>query len=189
VPPISILSTWCPGAGFSLQGTPECISRQFRDPSATFFSARSEALPVVSMDGKKVFIAMIAGGVLLLIAELVFSQIGILVAPYDVFAIGGMRPRDDPLNALFFAYPFVLALTSAIVFDRVKGSLGGWDPGCCSGTGLTFGLILFLLVTVPSMFVIYSSMTYPPGFYIGNILMGILGFPALGMLYARIWGA
>jgi hypothetical protein len=38
------------------------------------------------------------------------------------------------------------------------------------------------------MFVIYSSMVYPAGFYIGNILFGVVGFPALGMLYARIWG-
>jgi len=38
------------------------------------------------------------------------------------------------------------------------------------------------------MFVIYSSMNYPIGFYIGNLLVGIIGFPAVGMLYARIWG-
>jgi hypothetical protein len=141
------------------------------------------------MDWKKILIGGIAGGILLLIAQLAFSWIGNAIAPYDVFAIGGMRARDDPVNLLFFAYPFVLSFASAVVFDRVKGALGGEGCGCCcSGAGFAFGLILILLVTVPSMFVIYSSMVYPAGFYIGNILFGVVGFPALGMLYARIWG-
>jgi hypothetical protein len=30
-------------------------------------------------------------------------------------------------------------------------------------------------------------MIYPPGFYIGNLIFGIVGFPALGVLYTRIW--
>jgi hypothetical protein len=112
-------------------------------------------------------------------------MVGNLIAPYDVFAIGGMRARDDPLSLLFFAYPFVLSFTSAIAFDKVKAALKG---SRCGGAGLTFGLILFLLVTVPGLFVIFSSMNYPPGFYIGNFLFGIIGFPAVGILYTRIWG-
>jgi hypothetical protein len=150
---------------------------------------RGGFLPMVCMDWKKLLIAGIAGGILLLVAQLVFSWIGNAIAPYDVFAIGGMRARDDPVSLLFFAYPFVLSFASAAVFDRVKGALRGEGGGCCCcGAGFTFGLILILLVTVPSMFVIYSSMTYPAGFYIGNILFGLIGFPALGILYARIWG-
>jgi hypothetical protein len=135
------------------------------------------------MDLKKIVIGGIAGGILLFIAQFAFSMIGNLIAPYDVFAIGGMRARDDPVMLLFFAYPFVLSFTSAIAFDRLKAALAG----TCTGPGLAFGLILFLLVTVPGMFVIFSSMNYPLGFYIGNFLVGIIGFPAVGMLYARIW--
>ncbi len=137
------------------------------------------------MDLKKILIGGIAGGILLFIAQFAFSMVGNLIAPYDVFAIGGMRARDDPVSLLFFAYPFVLSFTSSVVFDRVKAGLTG---SRCGGAGLTFGLILFLLVTIPGMFVIFSSMNYPTGFYIGNFLVGIIGFPAVGMLYARIWG-
>ncbi|MDD1663897.1 MAG: hypothetical protein LUQ32_00935 [Methanomicrobiales archaeon] len=139
---------------------------------------------MIPMDGKKIFTAGIAGGILLFIAQFAFSLIGNLIAPYDIFTIGGMRASDDPVMLLFFAYPFVLSFASAIAFDRVKDAL----KGSCGGAGLTFGLILFLLVTVPGMFVIFSSMNYPLGFYIGNLLVGIIGFPAVGMLYARIWG-
>jgi hypothetical protein len=134
------------------------------------------------MDGKKILIAGIAGGILLFIAQFVFSMVGNLVAPYDIFAIGGMRAGTDPLMNLFYAYPFVLSFMSALVFDRVKAALTG---SCCGGT--EFGLILIALVTVPGMFVIFSSMTYPAGFYLGNFLFGIIGFPAVGILYARLW--
>jgi len=136
------------------------------------------------LDGKKILIGGIAGGILLFVAQFAFSTVGNLIAPYDVFAIGGMRARDDPLMLLFFAYPFILSFTSATAFDRVRAAL----KGSRCGTGLTYGLILFLLVTIPGMFVIFSSMNYPPGFYIGNILVGIIGFPAVGLLYTRIWG-
>jgi hypothetical protein len=140
---------------------------------------------MVSMDWKKILVAGIAGGILLFIAQFAFSFLANVIAPYDIFAIGGMRARDDPVMLFFFAYPFVLSFMSALVFDRVKAALGG---SCCGGAGLAFGTILLLLVTVPGMFVIYASMNYPPGFYIGNILFGIVGFPATGILYARIWG-
>ena len=141
------------------------------------------------MEGKKILIAGITGGILLFVAQFTFSYLGNAIAPYDVFAIGGMRQVTDLLMNLFFAYPFVLSFASAVVFDRVKGALGrAGGECCCGGAGLTFGAILILLVTVPSMFVIYSSMTYPAGFYIGNILFGLIGFPVLGILYARIWG-
>jgi hypothetical protein len=137
------------------------------------------------MDWKKILIAGIAGGILLFIAFLAFSTIANLIDPDYMSKIEGMRAMKDPFMLLFFAYPFVLSFATAIVFDRVKGALAS---SCCGGAGLTFGLILLLLITVPSMFVIYTSMDYPRGFFVENILFGVIGFPALGMLYARIWG-
>jgi hypothetical protein len=137
------------------------------------------------MDLKKILIGGITGGILLFVAFLVFSTIANLIDPDYIGKIGDMRAMKDPFMLLFFAYPFVLSFTSAIAFDRVKGALNG---SCCGGAGLTFGRVLILLITIPSMFVIFTSMTYPPGFYIENLLFGIIGFPALGMLYARIWG-
>ena len=137
------------------------------------------------MDGKKIFIAGIAGGILLFVAQVAFSLLANFLAPFDIFSIGGMRQANDPLMSLFYAYPFVLSFMSALVFDRVKPALGG--TGRC-GAGISFGIVLILLVTVPGMFVTFSSMTYPIGFYLGNILFGIIGFPVLGLLFTRIWG-
>jgi hypothetical protein len=113
---------------------------------------------MVSREWKKVLVAGIAGGILLFIAQFAFSILANLVAPFDIFAIGGMRRPTDPVMLLFYAYPFVLSFASAVVFDLVKDAL---PRSCCGGAGLAFGLILILLVTVPGMFVIFSSMDYP----------------------------
>ena len=135
------------------------------------------------MHGKKIFIATLAGGFLLTLCEMVFAQVVNAIVPYNIFARGGMRTPDDPLMVLFLAYPFVLAFTSSLVFDTVEKALDG--PPLRKGIG--FGVILLLLVTLPSLFVIYSSMDYPTGFYIANFLTGVIGFPLLGCLFAWIW--
>jgi len=133
--------------------------------------------------GKKIFIAALAGGVLLTLCQVVFSWMANAVAPYDIFATGGMRYATDPIMLLFFAYPFVLAFTSSLVFDTVEKALDGQTLR----KGIGFGVILLLLVTIPSLFVIYTSMEYPAGFYLANLLTGVIGFPLLGYLYAWIW--
>jgi len=94
-----------------------------------------------------------------------------------------VRDPTDPILTLYFAYPFLLALLSSIVFDIVERAL----EGTILQRGMRFGLILVLLITFPSLFVIFSSMDYPPGFYIANFLTGVIGFPLLGCLYAWIW--
>ncbi|MBP1929523.1 hypothetical protein J2741_002070 [Methanolinea mesophila] len=132
---------------------------------------------------KAVLAAGILGGIWLFIMTYLGSNAGTMTAPYDIMTIGGMRGETDPVLAFFFLYPFVLSFTSAIVFGMVRTSLEGPDIR----QGLHFGLIMILLVMVPSLYVIYTSMTYPPGFFIGSLFTDLIGFPVLGILYARIW--
>jgi len=68
------------------------------------------------------------------------------------------------------------------VFDLVKGALRG-PPG---SKGATFGAALVLLYTVPSVFITFTSMDYPPGFYLENLLFGVVGFPLIDVIYAMI---
>jgi phosphoglycerol transferase MdoB-like AlkP superfamily enzyme len=132
---------------------------------------------------KKILISTLAGGMILALCQVIFTQVANAVDPYDMLAIGGMRSPTDPVMLLFFAYPLVLAFTASLVFDLVEKAL----KGRLLQKGIGFGVILFLLVTLPSLFVIYTSMEYPAGFYIANILTGVIGFPLLGYLYAWIW--
>lgn len=136
------------------------------------------------MKTKNIIISTIACGLLLLVLSFAMDFIAQLIAPYSIFDIGGMRAIDDPIMSFYFLYPFVFALMAAIVFDMVGDSIKGPTEG---HRGMIFGLILFLLVIIPNMWVIFSTMTYPAGFYVSNLLVGIIAFPLMGFLYVKIW--
>ena len=135
------------------------------------------------MNAKKILAGGFIGGIALLIVNFVISAFIMIVAPYDALTLGGMRPAEDPLMLFFFAYPFVLSFAAAIIFDLVKDALHG-PPG---SKGAVFGAALFLIYTVPSVFITFTSMDYPAGFYFENLLFGAVGFPLIGAIYALIW--
>jgi hypothetical protein len=135
------------------------------------------------MKVKSVVLCGIAGGALIEIVMLASSALAAAILPYDVLALGGMRPASDPVIALFFAWPFVFAFAAAIVFDRIQEAF----DGTAVQRGIRYGTVLVLLYTLPSIFVVSTSMTYPAGFYLANILLGIIGFPLLGVLFVRLW--
>ena len=135
------------------------------------------------MNIKNITVAGIAGGIILLIAMFVFGKIAGIFAPFDMATLGGMRAANDPVMVLFFFYPFVLAFVAAIFFDVIKDTL----KGTYLNKGLMFGLLLFILETIPSMFVIFTTMTYPLGFHISSFLTGIIAYPVIGIIFAKIW--
>lgn len=136
------------------------------------------------METRKIIISGLAGGIILLVLQFAFSFIAAIIAPFDVLTLGGMRAVNDPIMALFFAEPFVLAFAGAIAFSVVRGSF----PGPARRAGIRFGLMMVLLITIPNTFVIFTSMNYPPGFHIANILFGLVGFPIAGIIFATVWG-
>jgi hypothetical protein len=91
-----------------------------------------------------------------------------------------MRRAIDPVMMLCFAYPLVFSFTAACVYAPVRAAL----PGDYLRKGLVFGCILILLVLVNNVFVIFSSMAYPPGFFIELILNGLISYPLLGILFS-----
>ncbi len=128
------------------------------------------------MNARKIVLSGIAGGIVLFIATFFFDWMAALAAPYDVMSLAGMRAADDPVMALFFLSPFVFSFAAAIVFDTVQGSL----PPEPARKGTCFGLLMFLIYTIPSMFIIFTTMVYPAGFFIGQFLTGIFFIPADG---------
>jgi hypothetical protein len=135
------------------------------------------------MQVKKILMAGIGGGFLLLVVMIISGAVANLFLPYTIFEIPGMRTADDPVSILFFLYPFVIALAGGILFNFLDPAL----KGGMGRRGLIFGMLLILLVTIPNQFVIYASMYYPPGFYLSSILNGLIGYPLFGILCAWIW--
>jgi len=74
-----------------------------------------------------------------------------LVDEYANIAI--YRAMEDPLMQLFFAYPLILGLILAWIWNKTKGLFKGnmWKKG------LIFGLCYFFVATIPGMFITYSS--------------------------------
>jgi hypothetical protein len=77
----------------------------------------------------------------------------------------------------------VLSYAAAILFDAMKNCL----KGTALSQGVMFGLLLFIIQTLPSRDVIFTSMTYPLGFHTGSFLDSSIGYPVLGILFVRIW--
>ena len=106
-----------------------------------------------------------------------------MISPFNIFDIGGMRPATDPVMTAYFLYPVLLGFITTFVFSVVRGSL----QGSYLEKGLMFGVLLFLLITVTSGFIVITTMLYPVGFYIDMILNGFISYPLLGILYTIIW--
>jgi hypothetical protein len=135
------------------------------------------------MEGKKILAAGISGGIVLFILLFGMNVIMNATIGYDVSAYGGMRPMDDPVMLLFFAYPFVMAFAAAWFFGNVRNCIAGSG----SQKGITFGIMLFLIIAIPSNFAMFTSMNWPVSFYIGNLITAVIGYPLLGILFTRLW--
>ena len=56
------------------------------------------------------------------------------------------RPWSDPLMTVYFAYPFILGLVAAYLWDKV----GKPKP-------VEFAKLYFIIATIPGMFITYTS--------------------------------
>lgn len=135
------------------------------------------------MNGKNIVIAGFVGGIVMLLLMALSGYLVNLVLPVGINQYAGMRPMNDPVMNLFYLYPFVIAFATALVFDIVRCCLNG----SAVQKGLMFGGILLAVMTVPSLYVMYTSMTWPLDFYVSTAIWEIVSFPLIGVMYAKVW--
>jgi hypothetical protein len=135
------------------------------------------------MNAKKIAVSGIAAGIIILILMVVINVVMNTVIPADLSTYGGMRAADDPVMTLFFFYPFIVAFAAAFIFDVVKDCL----KGTTVRKGLMFGALLLVVMTLPSLYVMITSMTWPIDFYFRTALWEIISFPLMGLLFTKIW--
>jgi hypothetical protein len=136
------------------------------------------------MDAKKIIISGVVAGIAMFIGMIIINTLTQFVMPYDIMTIGGMRAIEDPLMMLFFLSPWVYAFTMAILYSFVGGSF----KGTFMQKGRTFGLLMFLVITIPSFFIVYTSMTYPNGFYLDQVVGGLVEMLLGGIVIAKFMG-
>lgn len=92
------------------------------------------------------------------------------------------RPWSDPLMQLFFAYPFILGLSLAFVWNKINSTIPGRTV---FSKGLSFGLGVFLVSTIPGMFVTYTSFQVSPAMVLSWTVSGLLTSVIAGWILAK----
>jgi hypothetical protein len=70
----------------------------------------------------------------------------------------------------------------AIVYSK----LGSAIKGTPMQKGVKFGLIMWLVSSLPSVFIVYTSMNYPIGFSLDSLLGSLIYMPLAGVVIAKI---
>ncbi len=132
------------------------------------------------MSFRKSVFAILAGGLAFLVIQtLISSTIIQTYFPYDILTIGGMRQAADPLMILFFLHSFVLMIGAVILYPILKLT------GTALQKGMRLGALMWLAYSVPSSYIVYTSMTYPVGFYLESFVFSFASWVVAGIIIAR----
>jgi len=129
---------------------------------------------------KKIIVPGLAAGLLMLLVSLLLTPILYLVfpgLPAEYQTPGLFRPWSDPLMSLIFVHPILLGLILAWVWDQVKSAVGN---------GLKFGVGVWLIASVPGMFISYSSFYLSLAMITSWTLLALVQLIFAGMVYARL---
>jgi hypothetical protein len=130
---------------------------------------------------KKLVISTILVGIVILVLSQIVNYAIQMVLPYNIFELGGMRSATDPLMALYFIYPFVLAFAMSYVYVFTQRGLKGTEMQ----KGIKYGLLMWGLVGLTSAFMVYVSMNYPLGFTVDSVLGSLIYMVPSGIVIAR----
>jgi len=135
------------------------------------------------MDYKKSLIAVILSGLVYIIASNLLSLITQAVMPFNWADVGGMRSINDPVMMWFILYGFVLSIGAVLLYPLIslKGNL--------TRKGAKFGALMWVATNVSSAFVIYTTMTYPAGFYLNSLVFGLVSWVLMGITIAWVFEA
>lgn len=133
------------------------------------------------MDVKKFLSAGLAGGLVIVMISYIADIIVQTTYPYDVMSFGGMRAPEDPLMLLFFLHYWVISFAMAYVWTH----LNLFFPGDLAMQGRRYGFLMWCVASVPSTFIVYTSMDYPLGFTLSSLLGSFVYMIAAGFVIVR----
>lgn len=135
------------------------------------------------MEGKKIVVAGILAGLVIFCLSMAFSSMVQAIWDFNIMELAGMREVNDPLMVLFFVHPWVLGFALAIVYSYCGKALKGtsWRKG-----GF-FGLLMWVVVALPSAVLVFSSMEYPDGFTVNSIIGPLIYLVVAGAVIEKIF--
>ena len=137
------------------------------------------------MNWKNITLSTALGGTTILALSVLFTSMWSLLFPhYNPLSIPGMRAVDDPLMLLYYLQPFVQALAFAIAFHFFGSTFGSMRV---FKQGIHFGLVMWMLITLPSMFLIYASMDYGETFLLTTTITQLFEYTLAGVTIAWVF--
>ena len=135
---------------------------------------------------KKVFLPGLVAGIAMLAVSMLVNQfvnmfVPSVAAEYVNSAL--FRPWSDPLMSLIFVHPFLLGFILAWVWNKVK-------PLFVSGSvwqkGTRFGLVVWLVASIPGMFISYSSFPVSLSMISSWLISGLISVIVAGWIFAKM---
>jgi hypothetical protein len=132
---------------------------------------------------KQILIGGILAGIVIEVISMGFSWLAQSIWNYDVLKLAGMRTINDPVSILFFVYPWVLGFALVCVYSYFEKAL----EGNYFAKGWKFGLLMWVVVSISSAFLVFASMDYPIGFTVNSIIGPLVYMPVAGIVVAKIF--
>lgn len=133
---------------------------------------------------KKIILPGIIAGIAILITGLAISYLfmALPAVSVDYQNVALMRSWQDPIMSLFFLYPFILALILSWVWNRSKSLFSGsWAE-----RGVKFGLVIWIIATVPGMFISYVSFPVSLLTVISWAVGGLVNEIICGLIFSKM---
>lgn len=134
---------------------------------------------------------IIVGGILFAIASQiilmceVFATIDIYMMP-EYFPVWStlMMPDMGPPPAIFYAISISVTFGLAFLYNAVYGILQNGIPGTGLRRGLNYGILLFLISSLPSILGMWMLINLPVKFFIASLAFGIVHYLVGGVIIA-----
>ena len=130
---------------------------------------------------KNILVSGILGGIAIFVVWLIAGILVQVSGLYNVMTLGGMRSASDPVMLLFFLHPWVISFAMAIVYSQV----GKAFEGTLMQKGIKFGLLAWLVSSIPSTFIVYTSMNYPLAFSVVSLAASFVYMALAGVVVAK----
>ncbi|MCX6667124.1 MAG: hypothetical protein NTV74_02640 [Euryarchaeota archaeon] len=132
---------------------------------------------------KQILIGGILAGIVIEVISMAFSWLAQSIWNYDVLKLAGMRTINDPVSILFFVYPWVLGFALVCVYSYFEKAL----EGNYVTKGWKFGLLMWVVVSISSAFLVFVSMDYPIGFTVNSVIGPLIYMLVTGIVVAKIF--
>jgi len=132
---------------------------------------------------KQILIGGVLAGIVIEVISMAFSWLAQSIWNYDVLKLAGMRPVTDPVSILFFVYPWVLGFALVCVYSYFEKAL----EGNYIAKGWKFGLLMWVVVSISSAFLVFASMDYSIGFTANSVIGPLIYMLVTGVVIAKIF--